>query len=222
MFVAARTDPEAPKHAGISYFAVALDAPGVSMAPLWNIGGGRQNNTYFDNVRVPLDHLLGEEGGFWRTVWFSVGGPGAGPVPSGQAEEMGHIHRQLIDYCRETNRNGAPMIHDARVRRQLTELTVGIEIMKALDYDALWRFQAREPSKYGAFFPAAVGKEYAPVFVQQCMELLGPVGQIQTGRWAPLAGAVDRMYRQAYGNHAGGTSQLKRMVMATRGLGLPR
>ena len=224
MFVAARTDPEAPKHAGISYFAVALDAPGVTMSPLWNIGGGRQNNTYFDNVRVPLDHMIGEEGDFWRKVWFGAGRSGAytGPAPSGQAEEMERIHSQLIEYCRETQRNGAPMIEDPLVRRQLSELTVGIEIIKSFDYDSLWRYQAKEPSKYGAFFTAAVGKEYAPQFVQQCMELLGPVGQIQSGRWAPLAGAVDRIYRQTYGNHAGGTSQLKRMVMATRGLGLPR
>ena len=222
MFVAARTDPDAPKHAGISYFGVKLNTPGVSMSPLHNIGGGRQNNTYFDNVRVPLDHLIGEEGVFWRSVWFSSGGPGAGPTPSGQVVQMDKIHRQLIEFCRETQRNGAPMIKDPLVRRQLTELAVGIEIFKALDSDALWRFTARQPSKYGAFFPAAVSKEYAPVFVQQCMDLLGPLGQIQSGRWAPLAGAVDRIYRQSYGHHAGGTSQLKRMVMATRGLGLPR
>ena len=192
------------------------------MSPLPNIGGGRQNNTYFDNVRVPLDHLIGEEGGFWRSVWFSSGGPGAGPTPSGQVVHMDKIHRQLIEFCRETQRNGAPMIKDPLVRRQLTELAVGIEILRVLDSEALWRFMARQPSKYGAFFPAAVSKEHIPVFVQQCMELLGPLGQIQSGRWAPLAGAVDRIYRQSYGHHAGGTSQLKRMVMATRGLGLPR
>ena len=222
MFVAARTDPEAPKHAGISYFGVKLDTPGVSMSPLPNIGGGRQNNTYFDNVRVPLDHLIGEEGGFWRSVWFGAGGPGSGPTPSGQVVQMERIHRQLIEFCQATQRHGTPMIKDGAVRRQLTELAVGIEIQRALEYEGLWRFMARQPSKYGAFLPAAVNKEYAPVFVQQCMELLGPVGQIQSGRWAPLAGAVDRMYRQAYGNHAGGTSQLKRMVIATRSLGLPR
>jgi hypothetical protein len=52
--------------------------------------------------------------------------------------------------------------------------------------------------------------------------VLGPVGQIQSGPWAPLAGEIDRTYRRSFGNHAGGTSQLKRMVVATRVLGLPR
>ena len=108
MFVAARTDPEAPKHAGSSYFGVKLNTPGVSMSPLPNIGGGRQNNTYFDNVRVPLDHLIGEEGGFWRSVWFGAGGPGAGPAPSGQVVQMEKIHRQLIEFCRATHATAPP------------------------------------------------------------------------------------------------------------------
>jgi hypothetical protein len=54
------------------------------------------------------------------------------------------------------------------------------------------------------------------------MEILGPLGQVQSGRWAPLAGEIDRIYRRSFGNHAGGTSQVKRMVLATRVLGLPR
>jgi hypothetical protein len=54
------------------------------------------------------------------------------------------------------------------------------------------------------------------------MEIIGPLAQIQSGRWAPLAGEFDRLYRRSFGNHAGGTSQLKRMVVATRVLGLPR
>jgi hypothetical protein len=54
------------------------------------------------------------------------------------------------------------------------------------------------------------------------MEILGALGQIQSGPWAPLAGEIDHLYRRSFGNHAGGTSQLKRMVVATRALGLPR
>ena len=69
---------------------------------------------------------------------------------------------------------------------------------------------------------AVISKEFAPHFAQTCMEILGPLGQIQEGRWAPLAGEIERMFRHSFANHAGGTSQVKRMVLATRGLGLPR
>jgi len=76
--------------------------------------------------------------------------------------------------------------------------------------------------EYGAHLHQAISKEFQPVFAQTCMEILGPLGQLQEGEWAPLAGEIDRIYRRSFGNHAGGTSQVKRMVVATRVLGLPR
>ncbi len=76
--------------------------------------------------------------------------------------------------------------------------------------------------QYGFHLHQAVTKEFQPEFGQACMEILGPVGLIQSGEWAPLAGEIDRIYRRSFGNHAGGTSQVKRMVVATRALGLPR
>jgi alkylation response protein AidB-like acyl-CoA dehydrogenase len=68
----------------------------------------------------------------------------------------------------------------------------------------------------------AITKEFQPEFAQTCMEIIGPLAQIQEGPWAPLAGEIERDYRRSFGNHAGGTSQVKRMVIATRALGLPR
>ena len=79
----------------------------------------------------------------------------------------------------------------------------------------------RAAATYGFHLHQAITKEFQPEFGQTCMEILGPLGQIQTGEWAPLAGEIDRIYRRSFGNHAGGTSQVKRMVVATRGLGLP-
>jgi hypothetical protein len=67
-----------------------------------------------------------------------------------------------------------------------------------------------------------VYKEYWPALLQNLMEIVGPMAQIQGGRWARLAGDVQYFYRASFGNHAGGTSQVKRMVLATRGLDLPR
>ena len=69
---------------------------------------------------------------------------------------------------------------------------------------------------------AAFYKEFWPHFGQVAMEIVGPLAQIQGGKWAQLNGRFDKYYRTSFGNHAGGTSQLKRMVAATRGLGLPR
>ena len=67
-----------------------------------------------------------------------------------------------------------------------------------------------------------VYKEYWPKLAQTLMEIVGPMAQIQGGKWARLKGAVEYFYRTSFGNHAGGTPQLKRMVLATRGFNLPR
>jgi alkylation response protein AidB-like acyl-CoA dehydrogenase len=106
------------------------------------------------------------------------------------------------------------MIDDPVVRMQLAELEIGVEAEKLL-----WLDMGRT---YGMHLTSAIVKEFQPEFGQTCMEILGPLAQIQTGEWAPLAGEIDRIYRRSFGNHAGGTSQVKRMVVATRVLGLPR
>jgi hypothetical protein len=97
---------------------------------------------------------------------------------------------------------------------QLTDLAMEVEVQTMLGYEG--------SCVYGAHRHQAITKEFQPRFAQTCMEILGPLGQIQSGRWAPVTGEVDRIYRRSFGNHTGGTPQLKRMVVATRILGLPR
>jgi hypothetical protein len=97
-----------------------------------------------------------------------------------------------------------------------------LEGLKMIGYDDSWRAATRNPTPYGPYLSQAIEKELRPRFAQAVMEILGPLGQLQGTKWAPLAGAVEQSFRESFGNHAGGTSQLKRMVLATRGLGLPR
>jgi alkylation response protein AidB-like acyl-CoA dehydrogenase len=223
--VAARTDPDASKrHKGISYFLTPMDAPGIELRPLENIADGRQNLVLIDGLRVPSDRMLGDLNQGWQQVWFGLGG---NPIPTfadddpGPEEDYepgptGHawVLEQLVRYCRSTTRRGTALADDPVVRKQLTDLAIGVEVEKLLWYEG--------HCDYGMHLHAAIFKEFQPEFAQTCMEILGPLGQIQTGEWAPLAGEIDRIYRRSFGNHAGGTSQVKRMVVATRALGLPR
>jgi hypothetical protein len=100
------------------------------------------------------------------------------------------------------------------VRAKITELAVNIEVELVCQYEG--------GRRYGSHLNQAITKEFWPHFAQTCMEILGPLGQITTGEWAPLAGEIDRNYRQSFSNHGGGTPQMKRLVVATRVLGLPR
>jgi hypothetical protein len=97
---------------------------------------------------------------------------------------------------------------------QLADLAIGVEIQTMLTHES--------HCPYAAHLHQAITKEFQPRFAQTCMDILGPLGQIQSGEWAPLAGEIEGVYRKSFGNHAGGTPQLKRMVVATRVLGLPR
>ena len=101
------------------------------------------------------------------------------------------------------------------MREQLAELAIGVEIETLLSYEGA--------CVYGAHTHQAITKGIpAPKFAQVCMGDPRADRPIQSGPWAPMAGEIDRLYRRSFGNHAGGTSQLKRMVMATRILGLAR
>ena len=232
MIVLARTDPNVPKHAGISCFLVPLDSKGISMTPLYNVAGGRQNHTFFDNVRVPAESLLGTVNKAWEQVWFGMGGDKldrTGPfIGDWGYRIMSHMKR-TVRYCKETMRDGKPISEDQIVRQQLGDLLLIEEGIRMLWYEDFSNFINKKASPFGAAgrpFQQLVYKEYWPKMMQTLMEIVGPLAQIQGGpqssKWAQLNGDIQYVYRCAFGNHAGGTSQLKRMVVATRGLGLPR
>ncbi|MEE9286141.1 MAG: acyl-CoA dehydrogenase family protein [Dehalococcoidia bacterium] len=218
LYLAARTDPDVPKHKGLSIFCLDLKLPGVSMTPLYNLGGGRQNHTFLDNVRIPADMLIGEENQGWYAIMNSFYGGGG----AGGAGKQQHIFSQLVQYCKETRRDGVPLSKDPIVRSQLAELRIMLETMKMLGWEGLSLAENRGAPPFGGALGVVVYKETTPRFAQLCLDILGPLGQLKSGPWAPLAGQVEALYRQSYANHAGGTPQVKRMVLATRGLGLPR
>lgn len=227
MSVLARTDATSMRHHGISCLLVPLDAPGVQMLPLHNMAGGQQMQTYFEDVRLPADCLLGQEGQGWKQMWLRQGGESldrAATAPDVRTFRILQMLRDIIAYCRTTVRDGRPMADDPVIRLQLAELILGVEVIKLHAYeaydDSLAAPQARQPAL--AYFHQAYLKEFWPRLAQTCMEIVGPMAMISGGRWAQLEGRVEHYFRSSFANHAGGTSQVKRFMAATRGLGLPR
>ena len=220
LYLAARTDPDAPRHKGISIFCLDLSLPGISFSPLHNLGGGRQNHTYLDDVRVPGDMLIGRQGEGWSYIMnaFYAGGGGGG-----HHAKMQRQLEQVLAYCRTTTRDGVLLIRDPLVRSQLAELAVMVDTERLLAYESLGNFEQGRPPQFAGALGVVVMKEGQSRFAQLCNQIVGPLGQVKAGsRWAPMGGDPEAWYRQSYANHAGGASQVKRMVLATRGLGLPR
>ncbi len=217
---AARPDPQAPKHKGISIFCMPLKAPGVQFQPLYNIAGGRQNHLYMDNVRVPGDMIIGEPNKGWHYISSALYGALQVVAPYARLKRS---FDELVKFCRETRVNGKALSKDPYVRDRLADLAVDFEALKALQYEELWAAERKiEPPLAGALGPLVV-KEFFPKFATVALEVLGTQGQMVEGSpGAILGGRFNKLFMQSFGTHAGGTSQLKRMVIATRTLGLPR
>jgi alkylation response protein AidB-like acyl-CoA dehydrogenase len=218
MILLARTDPDAPKHRGISYFVLDMTAPGINIQPLINILGDHSfNQVFFDNVRIPRANLIGEENRGWYVGATTLDFERSSIASSVQ---MGHIVRDLVAFVRA---GGATA--DAATRVELAERAVEAQVARMLSYQVI-SMQRRGliPNK-----EASVAKLYTSELDQRMvatgMRLIGLRGQL-TGRGdphAPLGGRLARAYLAASSSTiGGGTSEIQRNIIATRGLGLPR
>ncbi len=216
LYLAARTDPAVPKHSGISVFYLDLSTPGVRLTPQNNLGGGRQNHIFLDDVQIPADRLLGEEGQGWQYIMDRFYGGRAWGTG-----KFNRIYTNLVEYCKTTQRDGQLLSKDPVVRLKLAEMAADLECLKLLDFETLWGIEHGLSPKYGGAIIPVVHKEFGPRFADAMMDILGPLAQIE-GEDGPGDGQFERFYRQSFSNHSGGTPQVKRMVLATRGLGLPR
>jgi alkylation response protein AidB-like acyl-CoA dehydrogenase len=222
MILLARTDAEAPKHRGISYFLVDLKTPGISMLPLVNLMETHAfNQVYFDNVRVPAANMVGEENRGWyvatTTLDFERSGINRVIWALRQFEE-------LVQLVRESAAAGQAWAQRSSLRIKLAELRIEFEIGRLLAYRVAWLQNAGQIPNYESSMAKVYGSELNRRFGNEAVAVLGLAGQIQPGsRWAPLQGRLARSFLAGYSyTVAGGTSEIQRNIIAQRGLGLPR
>jgi alkylation response protein AidB-like acyl-CoA dehydrogenase len=216
LYCAARTSPEASTGRVISIFMVDLKSRGVALHPMRNLGGGVQSTTNLDHVRVPSSALIGEEGQGWRYIMSAF--YASGTVEPIYAMQQARLSR-LVEHCRTVP--GA--LDDPTVRAGLSELALMIQSQRLLAHEVIGNNMNGRAQPYAGAVQPVVAKEYEPLFAQVYDRVVGPRSQLtRESRWAPLKGDPEAWYRQSFANHAGGTPQLKRMILATRGLGLPR
>ena len=222
MILLARTDPDAPKHKGISYFLLDMKAPGVTIRPLVDMLGRHQfNQVFFDNVRVPRDSLLGEENRGWYVATSTLDFE-----RSGIQRVIGSLrtYERLVAFARETERDGRPLMAHPLVRHQLAELKIEFEVGRNLSYRVAWMQGQNLVPNYEASVSKMFGSELAQRLGIAGIRILGLAGQLAPGSpWAPLQGSIQTLYLNAAAlTVAAGTSEVQRNIIATRGLGLPR
>ncbi|MFQ5934415.1 MAG: acyl-CoA dehydrogenase family protein [Dehalococcoidia bacterium] len=218
----ARTDPDAPKHRGITMFLADMKTPGITVRPIINMTGSHEfNETFFDNVRVPKKNIVGELNRGWYAGMTLLDFERSG------IEYASYTKRaldEIIKYARETKANGKTLIEVPTVRNKLSQMAVEIEISYMISYNIAWLQSKGEIPNKEASIGKLFGTELEQRMARMCMEILGLHGQLARGsRRAPLNGVMQRSYLGAVSSTiAGGTSEIQRNIISTRGLGLPR
>jgi len=222
LWIAARTDPQAPKkHHGISVFLIPMDTPGITIEPMWLLGGERNNTTFYDNVRVPKKCLVGEENKGWKYITTQLDFERIALNPS---SPMRRNIDDTIQWAKETKVDGAPVIERPWVRTKLAELTVDVEVLKMINYYLAWLITKGVVPYAEASMVKVFGSELYQRVNASLLEIMGQFGQLQTGsKWAPLEGRLEQALRSdVIFIFGGGAIEIQRNIIAMAGLGMPR
>lgn len=224
MFLAARTDPAAkPAHAGISMFIVPMDAPGITIRPAVTMYDGSFANIFYDDVRIPLDNMVGELNGGWKVLTGALAFE-RGLVGGGIVLKVAHVFEQLRRHVMAQGDDGPSLANDPIVRDRMARLASDIEVGRQLMmHCAELAADGITPPEYGAI---------SKVFSGELMERFGEAALDILGQRAALSeqmpDALDNGRFEQNLRHSLmwvisiGTNEIQRNLIAQRGLGLPR
>ena len=217
MIMLARTDSDGPKHKGLSYFFLDMHAPGVTVRPLTNMAEMHSfNEVFFDNVRVPKKDMLGELNRGWYVALTTLAFERSGIV---NAVALQQLLGEIVEATRPYRRAG-----DVHARNELADRAIEVQVAIMLSH----RVASVQAKGQMPIQEASITKLYCSELGQRiartAVGLAGLYGQLGPGSpWAPLMGRIERTYLiQVGATLAGGTSEIQRNIIATRGLGLPR
>lgn len=221
----ARTDPDAPKHKGLSFFLVDMKTPGITIRPLTQISGENEfNETFFEDVRVPKANLVGDLNNGWRIAMTTLAYErGAEDALARQIRFKQELD-QLIQQAQEVRLGASRPIDDPAIRQRLADSIVDLELMRM---NCLREFsKAIKGEKPGP--ESSMMKLYwshvAQDMADMAIEVLGPAGTLMQGDPDTIARGrfpMSFMQSRAFTIYSG-TSEIQRNIIAERVLGLPK
>ena len=223
IWLAARTDPQAPRHKGISILVAETSDPGFSVGPIHTIGSVRTNVTYYEDVKVPLDMIIGEENGGWRLITEQLNHERVGLAAWGI--QGWKLFRAALEWARNTRAaDGRRIIDDPTAQRNLAEVYSHLEAMRVMNARMSWMLDQHEMNPV---FPSAVKVYSTETMLELCrllMDIVGPHATIAAGsEGAVLHGDLEHEHRRALINtFGGGVVEVLRGLIANFGLGMPR
>ena len=221
VWLAARTDPDAPKHKGLSVFIVPTDAAGFHWSPLATTAGDFTSTTFYDDVRVPAENLVGAENQGWKLITNQLNHERVAICPaSGLLRSLVEVQRwaqqeKLVD--------GRRVIDQEWVRVHLARVHVKVEVLKLFNWKVAWAAdKGLNPADASA--TKVYGTELALEIYRLLLEVVGQAGYLpEDSPGAVLQGRLERNARgQTIFTFGGGTNEIQRDIIAMVGLGMPR
>ncbi|MFD4525060.1 acyl-CoA dehydrogenase family protein [Streptomyces sp. NPDC058470] len=223
IWLACRTDPEAPKHQGISIILVPTDAPGFSWTPIETVGGQTTTATYYDGIRVPAANLVGEENGGWNLITNQLNHERVALAAIGmQAEDF---YAAALRAARNPDPvTGRRRVDEPWVRFQLAEAHARLAASRLLNWRLVGDVGAGRLAPGDASGVKVVGTESAVAVYRICQQIVGADALVRSGSPGVFGdGELERMNRAAQINtFGGGVSEVQREIVATMRLGMRR
>jgi alkylation response protein AidB-like acyl-CoA dehydrogenase len=215
----ARTDPEAPKHEGISYFVCPMDAPGVEIRPIIEMTGSHTfNEVFLDEVRIPAENLVGELNRGWALAKVTLGNERVSLSSGGALWGMGPAAGDLLDLIRR-----AGGLEDPVLRQRAARLHVEAELLRLIRLRTVTARIRGEPPGAEASIRKILADEHGQRIMGLAKDLCGPGGMLVDQ--GPLGQASDLWHHGFLFAPAltigGGTGEVQRNIVAERVLGLP-
>ena len=223
IWLATRTDPDAPKHKGITIFIVPADSKGFSASLIHTLGGSATAMSYYENVRVPKENIVGGLNGGWKLITTQlnherIGLAAFGSVCYARTEKV-------IEWARDTEKpDGGRMLDLPWVRQNLAEVFARIEAMKLLNWRMAADLESGQLNPAEASAVKVYGTEVVLEVYRLLQEVVGPSSLVAAGSpAAAINGEIEYEARLATINtFGGGVNEIQREIVSMAGLHMPR
>ena len=223
VWLACRTSTEGRKHDGISILIVDTKLPGFSWSPIETVGGGFTTMSYYENVRVPVDMIVGKENQGWKLITMQLNHERVGLAAFGCLGEL--LIDEVTAWARETEGpDGRPVAESPAAQMALGEAAARMEALKVLNWRMAWSIEQGDPDAALSSAVKVYGTETVLEVYRLLMDVVGVASTLQKDSpGALLQGRLEEAWRSAQINtFGGGVNEVQRQIVASLGLQLPR
>ena len=220
IWLAARTDPNVKKHRGLSIFLVPTTSEGYSRHAIRTVGGVSTNATFFEDVRVPAENLIGGENNGWRLITGQLNHERI------SLATVGRMRRDLAavtKWATETTVDGARVIDKPWVQQNLARIYAKMQVLRLMNWKQAWAATKGQPNMADSSAIKVYGSELGMEAYRAMLEVTGSMGILaKDSPGAVLQGRLECSYRNGLiMTFGGGTNEIQRDIIAMAGMGMP-